>query len=68
MKTIIDKKSGKLLYATIIEVELQPNEIAIDELLTDNFIVPYFDFKTREFYENATAEEIEQHKIDNPII
>lgn len=51
MKTIIDKKSGKLLYATIIEIELQKNEIAVDELLVDNFENPYFDFKSRTFYD-----------------
>jgi len=58
MKTIIDKNSGKLLYA-VLEVEnLQSNELAIDELLTENFVNPYFNFETRIFYENATSQEI----------
>jgi len=58
MKTIIDKNSGKLLYA-VLEVEnLQPNELAIDELLTETFVNPYFNFETREFYDGATLEEI----------
>ena len=54
MKTIIDKNTGKVLYASIIEVELSENEIAIDELLTESFENPYFDFKTRTFYENLS--------------
>jgi len=54
MKTIIDKNTGKVLYASIIEVELSENQIAIDELLTESFENPYFDFKTRAFYENLS--------------
>ena len=53
MKTIINKITGQVLYASIIEVELLENEIAIDELLTEAFENPYFDFKTKTFYENA---------------
>jgi len=50
MKTIIDKLTGQVLYATIIEVHLLENEIAIDELLTEYFENPYFDFESRTFY------------------
>lgn len=50
MKTIIDKYTDKVLYATAIELELIENEIAIDELLTENIENPYFDFETRTFY------------------
>jgi hypothetical protein len=57
MKTIIDT-TGKVLYATSIEVDLQENEIAIDNLLQDNFINPYWDFENSNFYENATEQEI----------
>lgn len=53
MKTIIDKITGQVLYATIVEVELLENEIAINEVLTEYFENPYFDFKTKTFYENA---------------
>jgi len=53
MKTIINKKTGKVLYATLIEVELLKTEVAIDEVLTENFNDPYYDFKTKTFYENA---------------
>jgi hypothetical protein len=50
MKTIINKFTGQLLYATVIEIELLENEIAIDELLTEYFENPYFDFESRTFY------------------
>lgn len=50
MKTIIDKFTGQVLYATIIEVELLENEIAIDEVLTEYFENPYFGLETRTFY------------------
>jgi hypothetical protein len=53
MKTIIDKFTGQVLYATIVEVDILENEIAIDEVLTESFENPYFDFETRNFYENA---------------
>lgn len=57
MKTIIDT-TGKVLYATSIDIDLQSNEIAIDELLQDNFINPYWNFANSTFYENATEQEI----------
>jgi hypothetical protein len=47
MKIIIDKYTGKILYATLIEVELQENEIIIDGLSGD---FTHYDFKTKEFY------------------
>lgn len=50
MKTIIDKNTGQVLYATLIEFELIESEIAIDELLTENMENPYFDFETKTFY------------------
>lgn len=53
MKTIINKVTAQVLYATIVEVELLDNEIAIDELLTEAFENPYFDFNSKIFYENA---------------
>lgn len=58
MKTIIDSITGKVLYATSIDVDLQENEIAIDNLLQDNFINPYWSFSNTTFYENATEQEI----------
>jgi hypothetical protein len=63
MKTIIDSNTGKVLYATSIETELQENEIEIDALLTDDFINPYWDFETLSFYEAATSIEINDFRI-----
>jgi len=51
MKTIINKFTGQVLYATIVEVDLLDNEIAIDEILTVYFENPYFDFESRTFYD-----------------
>jgi hypothetical protein len=59
MKTIINKQSGKVLFA-IANFEDTDTEIAINEILTEYFVVPYFNQETREFYEGATPEEIEQ--------
>ena len=50
MKTIIDKNTGKVLYASIVEVDLLENEMLIDELLTEEMENPYFNFETRTFY------------------
>jgi hypothetical protein len=58
MKTIIDKTSGKLLYCVTEITTLQENEISVDELVTENFIIAYYNFETKEFYEGATQEEI----------
>ncbi len=66
MKTIINENTGKVLFASLNVVELQENEIAIDELLTENFVVPYFNQETREFYEGATEEEITE--ANKPIV
>jgi hypothetical protein len=39
MKTIIDEKTGKVLFATADDkYEVLKNEIAIDEILIDNFV------------------------------
>jgi hypothetical protein len=62
MKTILDINSGKVLYASAVEVELKENEIAVDELLTEKFISAYYNFETKSFYEGATIEEIEEYQ------
>ena len=67
MKTIIDKKTGKVLYATILEFNDTETEIGVNELVTENFVKPYFDFKTKKFYEFATVEEIAESKIVEPL-
>lgn len=67
MQTILDKNTGQFLYASIVEIELQENEIAVDELLTETFVNPYFNFETRTFYEFASNEEvIEANKPEVP--
>jgi hypothetical protein len=59
MKTIIDKTSGKVLFATLDNsYQTSENDIAVDELLSETFISPYYNFETKEFYEGATPEEI----------
>lgn len=63
MKTIVDSNTGKVLYATSIETELQENEIEIDALLTESFVNPYWDFETFSFYEGATVQEINDIRI-----
>lgn len=60
MKTVINKQSGKVLFA-IANWEDTETEIAIDEILTESFVVPYFNQETREFYDGATQEEIEEY-------
>jgi len=53
--TIIEKETGKELYATIDILNLQSNEIAIKELRIIEMENPYFNFETREFYEHTTT-------------
>lgn len=60
MKTIIDKNTGEVLYASLNEVDLKDNEMLIDSLLTENFVNPYWNFANGTFYESATPEEIAQ--------
>jgi hypothetical protein len=59
MKTVINKQSGKVLFA-VRYFEDTETEIGIDETLTVPYVVPYFNQETREFYEGATQGEIEQ--------
>ncbi len=62
MKTILDKRSGKVLYCISEITTLQDNEIAVDELVTEFFLDAHFNFQTREFYEGATEEQIAEYK------
>jgi len=63
MKTIVNSNTGKVLYATAIETELQENESVIDYLLVDTYIKPYWDFDNQTFYEGATTQEINDIRI-----
>ena len=51
MKTIIDIFTGKVLFATFVEVDLSEDQIAIDEVVTEPFENPHFDFETRTFFD-----------------
>lgn len=56
IKTIIEKSTGKVLYATIIEgLEITDQEVEIDEILSDNFENPHYDFETKSFYNKIEA-------------
>jgi hypothetical protein len=57
LKTIIDRITGQEIGATYTN-ECLDNEILVDELRTQWFLKPYFNFDTREFYEGATQEEL----------
>jgi hypothetical protein len=59
MKTIINKSTNQVIGATYSN-ECLETEILIDELLQVEMVKPYFNFDTREFYEGATQEEIDQ--------
>lgn len=61
MKTVINKQSGKVLFA-VANFEDTETEIAIEEILTEFFVVPYFNQETRVFYEGATQEEIAEYQ------
>jgi hypothetical protein len=50
VKTIIDKYTGKVLYCRVDE-PTEENEIAIEELLTEEMENPYFDFENQVFYD-----------------
>jgi hypothetical protein len=59
MKTIIEIATSQVVGVTYAN-QCLITEILIDELLQVPMVKPYFNFDTREFYEGATQEEIEQ--------
>jgi hypothetical protein len=59
MKTIIEIATSEVVGVTFSN-ECLITEILIDELLQVPMVKPYFNFETREFYEGATPEEIDQ--------
>jgi len=61
MKTVINKQSGKVLFAIADWIDTE-TEIGIDDILTERYVVPYFNQENREFYEGATQEEIDQFR------
>lgn len=66
LKTIIETATGKEIGATYFN-ECFENETLIDEVRTIFMIIPYFNFQTREFYEGATQEEIQNFNNQNEI-
>jgi undecaprenyl pyrophosphate synthase len=66
MKTIIDKITGKVLFATADDkYEVLANEMALDEMVIDDFGKGYYNFETEKFYEGATAQEIAELKKES---
>jgi hypothetical protein len=59
MKTIIEIATNQVVGVTYSN-ECLITETLIDELLQIEMVKPYFNFDTREFYEGATPQEIEQ--------
>ena len=59
MKTIIEIATNQVIGVTYSN-ECLITETLIDELLQVEMVKPYFNFETREFYEGATPEEIDQ--------
>ena len=59
MKTIINKLSGKVLFAIENWTDTE-TVIGIDEILIENFVIPYFNQSTRVFYDGATQQEIDE--------
>ena len=59
MKTIIDKTTGKVSFATDwIEFDLLDSEIAVDEILIDNFENPHYNFDTKTFYDKLNEQTL----------
>ena len=48
IKTIVDKNTGEVLYASLVEVELQENEMLV-YASSENFT--HYNFETQEFYD-----------------
>jgi hypothetical protein len=65
MKTIIDENTGKVLFAAADDYQVLKNEMAVNEVLTDSFISPFFNKVSRTFYEGATAQEIAELKKES---
>jgi hypothetical protein len=50
------------LYCVTEITTLQDNEIAVDELPTQNFVSAYYNFESKDFFEGATVEEIAEYQ------
>jgi hypothetical protein len=63
VKTILDKKKGKILFSTDGEYECLKNEVIAPFNLNEFMVNPIFDFENQTYIETATEEEIESYKI-----
>ena len=52
--TIVDKITGQELRGQFEGDNIAENEIAIEEVRTEVMTNPYFDFKTRKFYDTES--------------
>lgn len=57
MKVIIEKITGKVLYASNINVDVSVNEIIV-EVESLDMANPYYNFETKTFYEGKTIEQL----------
>jgi hypothetical protein len=62
VKIVVSIESGKVLYSTFDEVDLQQGEIIVEEPINTYLLNPYYNFDTKEFYEGATAEQIAEYQ------
>lgn len=62
MKIIINKLTGQVLYATMVDIELSENIIAIEDVIPPGILIPFWDGE--KYYETITPAEIASRKIE----
>ena len=62
VKIVVSIESGKVLYSTFEEVDLQDGEIVVYETPNAFLLKPFYNFETKTFYEGATPEEIAEYQ------
>ena len=65
MTIVVNKETGEVLYGSVIKLEPKENEVHIEHDEDYNFVNGYYNFETKEFYEGATQEELNQIENDN---
>lgn len=66
IKRVIETSTGRELYGTSSN-ECLETETLVTEVRTFWCLKPYFNFDTREYYEGATQEELDEYnKVDCP--
>jgi hypothetical protein len=61
VKTVVLIGSGKVLYQTFQEIDLQEGEIIVFETPKTFLLNPFYNFDTKEFYEGATPQELAEY-------